>query len=434
MRLTKRKKARKGPLSYKDRAQRPRGAGLVTRREFRQGCNYSKATRKAQRAGFNTMWKHAGPYMRRKRIPRAGEFNKRNIHGGMLWGQRKECPVTDKMAGEIIERVFESGKVGIDQLKQVRHSFSYAYYLTTGTGGDNYPEVKAQWRSFALKDLPAVRRPLVPTKIPIPENLRLAYTKQWSEGTVSLADFETGVMCSHDTHIFGCRPNVDIKKVKVSTNHFINPNEGYGWTEMVGGRSKLHLSKAGTRKWKVYRVCFCKGEHQGPPRRIRLGLDGNLLKGKPTWNTVCPLAAMEFMERKQGPNFKCYAKWSRSQGRYGRQNHGDVPTFANKWLEHQKVPGTPFDRNSGRKSLSRWLQHLGVDYSLHVHIHGDLEEVWRSHYQNKLRKSGYREREQASDPDLATKALKLFSKWLHEQGRAGKSMKERLQEILREMD
>ena len=296
MRLTKRKKARKGPLSYKDRAQRPRGAGLVTRREFRQGCNYSKATRKAQRAGFNTMWKHAGPYMRRKRIPRAGEFNKRNIHGGMLWGQRKECPLTDKMAGEIIERVFESGKVGIDQLKQVRHSFSYAYYLTTGTGGDNYPEVKAQWRSFALKDLPAVRRPLVPTKIPIPENLRLAYTKQWSEGTVSLADFETGVMCSHDTHSFGCRPNVDIKKVKVSTNHFINPNEEYGWTEMVGGRSKLHLSKAGTRKWKVYRVCFCKGEHQGPPRRIRMGPDGNLLKGKPTWNTVCPLAAMEFME------------------------------------------------------------------------------------------------------------------------------------------
>ena len=70
--------------------------------------------------------------MRRKKIPEPGQFRKNNIHGGQLWASRKECKLTDKMAGQIIERVYTSKKVGIHQLRQVRHSFSYAYYLTTG--------------------------------------------------------------------------------------------------------------------------------------------------------------------------------------------------------------------------------------------------------------------------------------------------------------
>ena len=142
------------------------------------------------------MWRYAGRYMRRKRIPRAGSFDPTNIHGGQLGGSRKECKVTDKRAGEIIERVYESKKGGLDQLKQVRHSMSYAYYLTTGKGGDNYPEVKAQWRSFSLKDLPGVRRPLLPTKIPIPENLKKGFTSLWTQNhPMNLVTFETGVLC-----------------------------------------------------------------------------------------------------------------------------------------------------------------------------------------------------------------------------------------------
>ena len=98
--------------------------------------------------------------MKRKGIPEPGHFRKNNIHGGKLWARRKECMLTDKMAGQIIERVYTSKKVGIHQLRQVRHSFSYAYYLTTGIAEDNYPEVKAQFKSFKLSSLPGVRRPL----------------------------------------------------------------------------------------------------------------------------------------------------------------------------------------------------------------------------------------------------------------------------------
>ena len=205
----------------------------------------------------------------------------------------------------------------------MRHSLSYAFYLTSGTGGDNYTEVKAQWRSFSLKDLPEVRRPLLPKKIPTPENIKKGFTTPWTlNHQMNLVSFETAVLCSHDTHISGLRPNVDVKKVKDSRSHFINSNETYGNTDMVGGRSKLHGPKRGTRPWRVYRTCFCKGKHRSPPAEIQLKVDGNPLL-PPTWNTVCPLAAMEFMESIQGANFKTYAKWGLSTQLYG-QNVGDV--------------------------------------------------------------------------------------------------------------
>ena len=73
-------------------------------------------------------------YMRRKGFKRPGEFRKDNQHGGMLWATRKECQMTDKAAGEIIDRVYESKRATPEQLKLVRHSLSYAYYLKTGTG------------------------------------------------------------------------------------------------------------------------------------------------------------------------------------------------------------------------------------------------------------------------------------------------------------
>ena len=159
-------KRHKGPLSFLEKAKKPRGAGLVTRRELRQNENVSKATREAYRAGYNTMWKYAGPYMKRKGFKRPGEFRKNNQHGGNLWATRNECQMTNKTAGEILERVYESGQVSAPQLKQVRHSMSYAYYLKKGKGGDNWPEVKAQWRSYSLAKLPEGKKKLKPTRIP----------------------------------------------------------------------------------------------------------------------------------------------------------------------------------------------------------------------------------------------------------------------------
>ena len=46
----------------------------------------------------------------------------------MLWATRRECQMTNRSAGEIIERVYLSGLASEQQLKQVRHSLSYSYY------------------------------------------------------------------------------------------------------------------------------------------------------------------------------------------------------------------------------------------------------------------------------------------------------------------
>ena len=387
----------------------------------------------AYRAGYNTMWKYAGPYMRRKGFKQPGEFRKDNQHGGRLWASRKECQMTNRAAGEILERVYESSKVSERQLNQVRHSLSYSYYLKTGEGGSNWPEVGAQMRSFNIASLPKTRS-LLPTRIPTPQNVKDAFNKQWTtDHELSLADFETGVIASWDFHVFGLRPNVDVDKVKKSFEHFINENEEYCTTAMVNGRSKLHLSKRGTRPWQVYRVCTCKGEHRSPSsHQMRVNKEGSP-RSNPRWNTTCPINAMRFIEyHHKTSDYKVYTKWN-ANGSYGVQNHGDVPSLANRWLQTQ-TGQTPFDHHCGRKVLARWLQHLKIPYMQGLPIHGDLEQVWRVSYQDKLDRSNYRVREQPTDPDVATQALRRLVQWFHEDGAPKPSLRSQLQTILRSLD
>ena len=388
---------------------------------------------KAFRAGFNTMWRHVGAYMKRKGFKKAGEFRKDNQHGGKLWASRRECQMTNRTAGEIVDKLYESGKVTARQLKQVRHSLSYSYYLKTGNGGDNWPEVKAQFRSFNFADLPDSIRPLLPTRIPTPQNLKQAFTKQWTpEHPMKLPEFMIGVTACWDFHVFGFRPNVDIKKVKDSRENDVVSNEGYARTGMLGGRSKLHLNKRGTRDWSVYRACTCKDTHKSPTNReMRCSKTGTPRKN-PTWNTCCPINAMLFAKHHQegasDRSYRVYPKWIK-RGSYGKQDHGDVPALANHWLELQ-TGNTPFDRNSGRKSLARWLGYLKVSYNESLPIHGDLEQVWRLSYQDKLDRSNYRVREQPTDPDVCTKALRKLVTWFHENGAPKPDLRTQLQMLL----
>ena len=341
--------------------------------------------------------------------------------------------MTNRAAGEIIERVYESGKVSWRQLNQVRHSLSYSFYLQTGEGGSNWPEVGAQWRSFKIASLPKTRS-LVPTRIPTPQNLKEAFNKQWTtDHELSLANFLTGVVATWDFHVFGLRPNVDIAKVKKSEEHYINENEGYCTTAMVNGRSKLHLCKRGTRPWKVYRVCLCKGEHRSPSsHEMRVNKEGSP-RSNPKWNTCCPLNAMRFIEfHHRTSDYKVYTKWI-GNGCYGKQNHGDVPSLANRWLQVQ-TGQEPFDHHCGRKSLARWLGLLKIPYEQSLPIHGDLEIVWRVSYQGKLDRSNYRVRDQSTDPDVATRALRRLKKWFHESGAPKPSIRSQLQTLLQNLD
>ena len=168
---------KRGPKSYKEKATKQRGAGLVTRRETRKWENASVASLRSVRAGWSVAWRLAGKYMRRKRIPT--EFRKGNIHGGTLWANRNVCKMTDRIAGEIIEKVYLSGKATIFMVRQVRHTLSYSYYLKTGESEANWPEVYSQWKSFDFDTLPKPQKRLKAVRIPTPENLKTAFTKPW---------------------------------------------------------------------------------------------------------------------------------------------------------------------------------------------------------------------------------------------------------------
>ena len=136
---------------------------------------------------------------------------------------------------------------------------------------------------------------------------------------------------------------------------------------------------------------------------------------------------MELLQHHQNNEWRVYPKWTKG-GTYGNQNHGDVPRLANEWLKIQGQTaddGSIFDRNAGRKSLARWLEHLDVPYRESVNIHGDLEDVWRHSYQDKLPKSHYRSREQSTNPDTSLKGLKRFVKFIH--GARTRSFREQLQ-------
>jgi len=336
-----------------------------------------------------------------------------------MWAHKNECNMTNIVAGNIIEKCYESRKLTYAQMRQVRRSLSYSYYLREGVCSDNWPEVKAQWHSFDMTTLPGPKARRMPTDIPTPHNLKAAATKPWTPASEwSLTWFSTGVIANYDSNWYGLRPNVDIRKVKFAEEHFVNVNEGYGWTEMFEGRAKLPLQKRKTRPWKVFRVCLCpNGKHVPVPDDIVVDKDGNPFE-KPTWHTYCPIAAMEFIRNvQQRDDWQIYPKWFNRAGRYGKgkgSNIADVAKFANEWLNLQGVKadeGRHFSRNCGRKSLARWLDHLDIPYTESMPIHGDNEDVWVDHYQDNLATTKYRVRKQSHDPDICCKALRKFARW-----------------------
>ena len=239
---------------------------------------------------------------------------------------------------------------------------------------------------------------------------------------MGLFQFCVGVLCCWDLMVAGLRSRLDMKKVKTSTEHDINAAEGWGCTELVGGRSKLHGKKRGTRSQKVWRLCLCKdGKHKSPPVNVRFSFDrdGNPRKD-PEWTTTCPVAAMELMMLLQPGNIRMYPKWNRGRSRPGdgkphvsHYNTSDCPKFANEWLHSQGVVSEqPFDSNCGRHSLARWCSETGTNYEESFQIHLDLFSTWSQSYQDDVSNpNGFKNRIQSTNPDKCLAAYRRLRKY-----------------------
>ena len=227
--------------------------------------------------------------------------------------------------------------------------------------------------------------------------------------------------------IIGSRPNEDLGRIKESEEHCIDVDEGWGWTAFVGGRCKLRGKKKGTRPWRAWRICLCKGgAHVDIPEDIEYGTWGH--RGDPPanydpdnlpWCTNCPVAAMSLILKLQWrlPGKGClYRKFGQGKKKADRKfcisHSGNPVRDAMEWFRAQGVD-RPFDTNAGRPGLGRWLAKLGVPFGPGFQYHGDLPDTWGGAYQtDNFRKDGHKNRQQSKDPDTALEGLRMFAAWL----------------------
>ena len=410
----KRAKIKRGPKSLREQAVVISRPGRKARKAIRINEFRSNESMKAYRKGYNCMWKHCEPYMRRIKLPKPGDFNPNNVHQGRLWALPRECSLTGNQASLLLEKCYDAG-VSEPQLRQVKKSLSYAYCLTSGKISRNYPKVKDMWDSFG--DFVQPTESNKPDRIPTPENLRDSFTTAWHPGCgMSLLDWSVALLITWDWAIAGARSREDLKRIKNSIDHDINVQEGYGSTGYVEGRSKLCGRKRGTRPWRSWRICLCGDKHEPVPAVFRHRFDrlGNPTT-EPTWCTNCPVCCMELISLLQDGQPRMYPKWLSGKKRGGRfsecNNVADCPARANEWMKIQGID-EDFSSNAGRKSLARWLSKVDVDYEVGFEIHGDLYSVWSQDYQpDSDNPTGFKKRKQSMNPDkclAAYKKLRIF--------------------------
>ena len=411
-------------MSYQSKARLPKGSGMMKQIAFKKNAMKSPVTMTGYRGGFRKMFDACPQYMTRIKMRPPGSYDPQNQHGGVMFALPGDFHLTSRQAGQILYKCFKTGDFTITQLKQIKKTLAYAYMLDGGEPGGNYGHIPGIWEVVTEKECHPQRKHILPRRIPIPDDLKAAFTKGWPgpQCGMSLVDWSRGLIVGWDWGVIGARAKEDLKRIKNAERHGINHREGWAYSDLKDGRAKLSGRKKGTRPWKAYRVCMCENEHRPLPEDVEYALDkhGNPKEFvKVDWTTECPLNCQELIMRgqykynqgcKQFSHVRIYRKWnSKDSGGYGTGNQGELIKYIFRWFKIQGVK-PDWDSNSGRKSLGRWLKLLNVPYEESFEIHGDLLDVWGRHYQPGLPKRGkQKSREQSKDPEDATRALRKFA-------------------------
>ena len=385
----------------------------------------SSASRDADRRGFAAMWRYAPKLLRKWKVPKVGEFIKTNVHGGRMWGGYTEWhkkPITANRMGQLFEACALNPKCSDSSLCQISKSMSYLYLLETGESRTNWKTLPSLKKTLAKRKRVETNSTVLPEYIVSPQQLTHAFTTEWRANNdgMPLLFFLVCVVMAWDSHVLGCRPKVDLGKIKKSTKH--KWGDDWWFTEFVDGRAKLPLEKSGTRPWCAWRVCLCKGgKHVPPPEDFENSFDdeGNSSMDLSKLTTTCPVFAGQVLSRLQQHldlPFRSYRKpllskmrYKRCRGLFGESNVDKLTEQVKAWFKFQGI--YPVSSNSGRKCLALWASRAEVPYHELLHVMGDLERTWRQCYQPDLPPSGgYDVREQSMAPHIATAALRRFRK------------------------
>ena len=358
------------------------------------------------------MWKEVPRDMKRYKVGEVGSFDPENVHKGVCYGWPKECNLTNLQAKTLFLNIYKNGTLTIHQLIVVRKHLSYAWELTGGVPGGNYPGVKEVWQLVRADQMQPQIHHVLPTRIPTVQELKRAFLKKWTpQSPMTFIEYCLGLVAGFDCFIFGLRSTEDVRRVKMSVVHQWDWDNGWMCTAFKGGRAKLSGTKKGTRPWKIWTVCLCpKGKHTRPPAMFNVMKSGNPREPL-TWNSNCPVAVIEFLFSLQWTREKRrYPKWLGS-GKLGQSNINDVAGLAVNWFVGQGVVtvANAYNRNAGRKSLARWCAHLRVPYEQSFQCHGDLFEVWAKNYESGVAPTTFKGRTQSLDPARATTALLRFA-------------------------
>ena len=161
--------------------------------------------------------------MEKAGVPPMGSYLKHNGHGGVIWGYKREVPLTEKSVKRIMFACIRSNKVTLNCLKSIRKAFSYAYQLQMGVKASpgkecNYKCMPVVWNTIDEHKLPqSMRASTLPTRIPTVKELGRAFNTEWTfESPLSLMAHTDGNIMAYDSFICGPRGNEDIARIKKS--------------------------------------------------------------------------------------------------------------------------------------------------------------------------------------------------------------------------
>ena len=396
----------------KDTAVLPKYSSVNTRIQHALNKQKANTSMTVYRHGMTLMWKVAARKLRECRVKKMGTYDKKNAHGGKMWGWPKEMNLTNKMVQKVMFAVIQSRKLNYPQLEIVRKSLGYAWQLNPRKTQDqmeltNWPCMARVWKTIPKGELPK-RKQKEMMKIPTVGELEAAFKNEWTPAhPMSLGEFVQGTVAAYDTFIWGCRAKEDHDRIKKSREHVIRPKAGYISTEYVNGRCK---SPGFPREWKKYTVCLCPGrKHKSPAPHFK----DSIAKGMPThgvdWCTTCPVACLEFIWTHDKAKGKTYAKALKGST-FGAQNESDIPSYAIKWMKAQGActEEEPYSHESGRKSLAAWCSEYQIEYKDSFQIHQDLPQCWKDNYQHDMPASTFKERNQSKHPDTCMAALRTL--------------------------
>ena len=403
----------------------PRNASFATLAAFDSNNAKETDTLRKYCWSLKLVWEccpKAWAVMERAGFQEPGQYEVNNQYGGKIFGLPREVPTVrrfgEDQAGMVIRECLlanfsESQTEGVSKL------LSFVYQLQNKGVVDNYRTVRPQMNRWRKQGKYGAPKQTVKAKWVIePEDLRRAMTKEWSpESSFPLHAWSIAYMVVYHWTLNGCRPKVDLGKVKDSLVHVVVPSQGILWTDM-GYRAKDGAELA--RKWKAFSVCMCpEQKHQNP---CLDWLDRAKRGERMPFCTTCPLTCHQLIQslltevddHRIFPAMNAKFTFFKPRKEYRSMSPESMLKLAKDWLNEQggNPDGLNYDTNMGRYALGKLCDVMSIPYEESFESHGNKPSNW-ARYQQSVVVPGasFTRRTQSPNVETATKSLNRIARW-----------------------